>query len=512
VRFGTEEEQVLLMETSMKIRGWILGDGRSIRAVARETGISRTTIKKYLKDPEQPQYRERQPRVGHKLSAEFEARLRDLFKHDLQLRRRDRRTAKKLYEAIVAEGYTGSYSPVQRFVSALKKSVGISACDAFIPLHFAAGDALQFDWSEEYVLLGGIEHKVHVAHFRLCHSRKPFVVACMNEKQEMVLDAFVRALAFFDGVPRRVIIDNPKTMVTYVSRSKDRVFHPRFLALMNHYVIEPVACTPASGWEKGQVENQVQFLRGELFCPKLAFDDLAALNAWLRLRCEELAARQHPDQQHRTIANVFADEKIVLRPLGRPFDGYVEKAVRVRSTCLVQYDSNRYSVPSEHAGRHVSLRAYADRIVVVAGNEVVAEHKRHFTRNISYFEPWHYVPLLDRKPGALRDGAPFVGWELPKAMQQIKDHYMRDKGGDRDFVDLLLLALTHGMDVVETACDRAVEQNTLRLPAIINLINQVLEPVIHPLADIHGYPQLTLRPEADCKRYEALCAAGAVAA
>lgn len=500
------------METAMKIRGWILGDGRSIRAVARETGISRTTIKKYLKDPGQPQYRERHPRVGSKLNAQFEARLRELFKHDLHLRRRDRRTAKKLYEELVAEGYTGSYSPVQRFVSELKKAVGTGTCDAFIPLHFAAGDALQFDWSEEYVVLGGVEHKVHVAHFRLCHSRKPFVVAYMNEKQEMVLDAFVRALAFFGGVPRRVIIDNPKTMVTYVSRSKDRIFHPRFLALMNHYVIEPVACTPASGWEKGQVENQVQFLRGELFCPKPAFDDLEALNAWLRLRCEELANRRHPDQQDRLIADVFADEQLELRPLGRPFDGYVEKTVRVRLTCLVQYDSNRYSVPSEHAGHHVSLRAYADRIVVVANNEVIAEHTRHFTRNISYFEPWHYVPLLDRKPGALRDGAPFVGWELPKAMEQIKDHYMREKGGDREFVDLLLLALEHGIEVVETACDLAVEQHTLRLPAIINLINQLLEPVLHPLANTNVYPQLTLRPEADCKRYEALYAAGKVAA
>jgi len=178
----------------------------------------------------------------------------------------------------------------------------------------------------------------------------------------------------------------------------------------------------------------------------------------------------------------------------------------------VQYDSNRYSVPSEHAGRHVSLRAYADRIVVVVRNEVIAEHKRHFTRNISYFEPWHYVPLLDRKPGALRDGAPFVGWELPKAMEQIKDHYMRGCGGDREFVDLLLLTLEHGIDVVEMACELAVEQRTLRLPAIINLINQLLEPVIPPLADTHGYPQLTLRPEADCKRYEALCVAGEVAA
>ena len=107
------------METAMKIRGWILGDGRSIHSVARETGISRTTIKKYLRNPDQPRYQRRQPRVGSKLNAQFEARLRELFEHDLSLRRRDRRTAKKLYEELVAEGYTGSYSPVQRFVSEL---------------------------------------------------------------------------------------------------------------------------------------------------------------------------------------------------------------------------------------------------------------------------------------------------------------------------------------------------------------------------------------------------------
>ena len=262
----------------------------------------------------------------------------------------------------------------------------------------------------------------------------------------------------------------------------------------------------------GRSRTRCSISRGELFTPRLAFDDLAALNAWLLLRCEELAERRHPDQQHRTIAEVFEDEKIELRPLGRPFDGYVEKTLRVRSTCLVQYDSNRYSVPCEHAGHHVSLRAYADRLVMIANDEIIAEHKRHFTRNISYFEPWHYVPLLDRKPGALRDGAPFVGWELPKSMEQIKDHYMREKGGDREFVDLLLLALEHGIDVVEMACDLAVEQRTLRLPAIINLVNQLLEPTIAPLAETHAYPQLTLRPEANCKRYEALCAAGRVAA
>ena len=123
---------------------------------------------------------------------------------------------------------------------------------------------------------------------------------------------------------------------------------------LNQWRLNERPCTPASGWEKGQVENQVQFLRGRLFVPMPAFDDLDGLNDWLRLRCEELANRAHPEQSTRTIAEVFEDERAELRPLGRAFDGYVEKTVRVRSTCLVQYASNRYSVPSQFAGQHVS--------------------------------------------------------------------------------------------------------------------------------------------------------------
>jgi hypothetical protein len=339
----------------------------------------------------------------------------------------------------------------------------------------------------------------------LCHSRKAFVVAYPNEVQEMVLDAFVRALIFYGGVPRRVIIDNPKTMVSFVSRSKERVFHPRFLALMNHYVMEPVACTPASGWEKGQVERQVQDLRNQLFTPKLNFDNLQSLNDWLLVRCDDLGSRKHPERKDQTIDEVFALERGQLRPLGRAFDGYVEKTVRVRSTCLVQYDCNRYSVPARYAGTNVSLRAYAERIVLVANQETIAEHKRCFTKNISYFEPWHYVPLLERKPGALRDGAPFVKWQLPTSMGKIKALYMDVTGGDGDFVELLMIVQEHGIEAVEMACDLAFEQKTTRLPMIVNLINQLMESMSDPMPDADCYPQLQTPPQADCRRYEQLC-------
>ena len=205
------------MESVSKIRRWVLVEGRSIRSVARATGLSRNTIKKYLKDERPPSYQRQAPPVRHKLCNGFDLRLQELFEQDLKRPRRERRTAQKLYEQLVLEGYTGSYSPVQRFVRDLKRA-GAGSGDAFIPLHFAAGDALQFDWSEERVVLGGVEQKIKVAHFRLCHSRKPFVMAYPGEAQEMVPDAFVHALSLYGGVPCRMIIDNPKTMVTYVSR------------------------------------------------------------------------------------------------------------------------------------------------------------------------------------------------------------------------------------------------------------------------------------------------------
>jgi transposase len=141
------------MESVAKIRRWVLREGRSIRSVSRETGLSRNTIKKYLKDGSPASYRRSQAPVLHKLAA-FEERLRNLFERDLKLPRRERRNATKLYEQLSEEGYPGSYSPVCRFVKALKaESSDLSG--TYIPLHFQIGDAMQFDWSEEHVVLGG---------------------------------------------------------------------------------------------------------------------------------------------------------------------------------------------------------------------------------------------------------------------------------------------------------------------------------------------------------------------
>ncbi|WP_419613903.1 IS21 family transposase, partial [Thiolapillus sp.] len=261
---------------------------------------------------------------------------------------------------------------------------------------------------------------IKLAHFCLAHSRQPFLVAYFRESLEMVFDAHDRAFTFWGGIPQRMIYDNPRTLVDAVKVGKARRFNRQFLALANHYLFEPVACTPASGWEKGQVENQVGNVREWLFSPRPRFKDLAELNAWLEQQCrEKLAQRAHPDQRSRTIGDIFAEEQAQLRPVGKPFAGYVEKACRVSSTCTVGYDRNRYSVPAEHAGQGVFLRATATRIKIVQEGKTLACHERCFGREQQILNPWHYLPVLERKPGALRNGAPFVQWDLPSPVRKV---------------------------------------------------------------------------------------------
>ena len=500
------------METVSKVRRWVKADGLSIREVCRRTCLSRNTVRKYLRDENaEPQYRQSVPRRSRRL-LEHEVHLKLMYEADLCRPVRERRSMQGLYDALVCSGYTGSYDTVRRYITRLKgRCSGVG--HGYIPLEFDAGDALQFDWSHEVVVLGGVEQKVRVAHFRLCHSRKPFIVAYLRESQEMVLDAFNRALAFYGGVPRRVIIDNPKTMVSFIGKGKERIFHPRFQSLMNHYTMEPVACTPASGWEKGQVESQVKTLRGQVFAPKLYFDGLDDLNGHLQARCEALSAKPHPEAKTRSIAEVFADERTTLRSLGRPFDGYTERKVSVDGYCLARFDTNSYSVPCHYARRPVSLRAYADRITISDGQEIIAEHKRCFDRHQKRFCLWHYLPLLQQRPGALRNGAPFKHGNMPKPLEMIWEHYRKQPGGDRDFIELLMLYQQHGQNALEMACELAVEYGTIQLSAIIALLHALTEPegAKEMTDDEVACHHLQQPPEANCHRYDQLLSKGEAA-
>ena len=358
-------------------------------------------------------------------------------------------------------------------------------------------------------MIGGIEQTVKVAHFRLSYSQQMFVIAYPRESQEMVLDAHNQAFAFFGGVPKRMVYDNLKTVVDAIFVGKERRFNRRFLTLANHYLFEPVACTPESGWEKGQVENQVGNLREWLFTPLPTCADFAELNAWLAKRCLELASRPHPEHKARSSADCFVEEQCLLMPIKAKFDGYVESMRRVSNQCLICIDHNRYSVPAQWANQVVSVRLTAHQVRMVAEGQVIAEHERKFGRDQLICDPWHYLPILEKKPGALRHGTPFVTWDLPISIQVIRDRILKQHKGDRAFVELLLMARDlgeTGLDVLDVACDLTLQTGVITAAIVLNEMRRLTEiDRPKPLDESTlSAPVLAVELIADCSRYDDL--------
>ena len=297
---------------------------------------------------------------------------------------------------------------------------------------------------------------------------------------------------------------NLKTVVDAILVGKERQFNRRFMALANHYLFEPVACTPASGWEKGQIENQVGNVREWLFTPLARFESFAALNDWLATRCRELAQRKHPVETGRTIAECFAQEGSSLRVIAAAFDGYVEQMMRVSSTCLVRVDRNRYSVPARFAGKAVSVRLCADRVRIVAEGQVIAEHGRWLGRDQLICDPWHYLPILEKKPGALRNGAPFQAWDLPAPIQAVRDRILKQPKGDRAFVELLLVAREVGLEPLQVACELALECGVITAAVIMNELRRLTAPPRPRDISLPDQLRLQIEPLADCSRYDHL--------
>jgi transposase len=422
---------------------------------------------------------------------------------------RERLTVMQLYEELRGLGYDGGYDAVRRYAATWKQAQGSGTAAAFVPLTFAPGEAYQFDWSHEVVLIDGITVTVKVAHVRLCHSRMFFVRAYPRETQEMVFDAHDRAFAFFKGTCTRGIYDNMKTAVDAIFVGKNRAYNRRFLQMCGHYLVDPVACTPASGWEKGQVESQVGTVRQRFFSPRLRVKSYEELNALLIDKCIAWAkANQHPEMTDRTVWEVFEAERPQLVPYAGRFDGFHSVPAAVSKTCLVRFDNNKYSVMASAVGRPVEIRAYAERIEIRQDGRLVGDHPRCFGRGRTIYDPWHYVPVLVRKPGALRNGAPFKDWVLPGALEKVRRKLKGVDDGDRQMVDILAAVLTEGLPAVEAACAEAIAQGVHSADVILNILARRRDPAPPPLLLTSSALRLVHEPAADCARYDLLRRAG----
>jgi transposase len=492
------------VETIARIRFEHHQNGKGIKRIARELGIARATVRKVLRSNATAFTYKREVQPQPKLGT-FVPILTTILEAEAKLPRREQRSTQRLFEELRGRGYEGAHDSVHRFAKAWRSQRGRLPVQAFVPLAFDPGEAYQFDWSHEGIEFCGLPLTVKVAQMRLAHSRMPFVRAYFRETQEMVFDAHDRAFAFYGGTCRRGIYDNMKTAVETIFVGRARAYNQRFLQLCSHHLVEPVACTPAAGWEKGQVENQVGTLRDLLFRPRPKVKSLDELNTWLADQCIAYARRaRHPEQRERTIFEVFEEERASLTPFRGPFAGFAEKPMRATSTCLVTHDRNRYSVDARAAGRSVRVRVYAERIVVLLGEEVVADHPRSFKREQVVYDPWHYLPVLMRKPGALRNGAPFKDWDLPAALAGVRAKLARHADGDRQFVRVLARVPEDGMAAVEAACAEALAAGLANGDVILAILARRRQPPAPPSIATPDALRLSAEPQADCARYDRL--------
>jgi transposase len=499
---------MLVVETIAKIRRAYFVQGKPIKAISRELRVSRKVIRKVLRTGATQFEYERSVQPRPKIGPWQEALDRLLLANEGKPAR-ERLTLIRVFEELRGHGYAGGYDAVRRYAKAWRGEWSASTAAAYVPLSFAAGEAYQFDWSHEIVVVGGVTTRVKVAHVRLCHSRMPFVRAYPRESQEMVFDAHDRAFAFFKGACTRGIYDNMKTAVETIFVGKDRAYNRRFLQMCGHYLVEPVACTPASGWEKGQVENQVGNIRERLFTPRLRVKSYEELNAWLVDRCLAYAkAHRHPEFRDRTVFEVFEEERPNLVPYAGRFDGFHSVPASVSKTCLVRFDNNKYSVAASAVGRPVEVRAYAERIEIRQDGRVVGEHRRSFGRDRTIYDPWHYVPVLARKPGALRNGAPFKDWVLPASLERIRRKLAGSDDGDRQMVNILTAVLSDGLPAVEVACAAALSEGVHSADIVLNILARRREPARPVAVTAPEALRLRYEPGADCSRYDLLRRAG----
>jgi len=256
-------------------------------------------------------------------------------------------------------------------------------------------------------------------------------------------------------------------------------------------------------------KTEFKYERGVQPTPKLGdwvevLTEILEQEAKLPKRERRSTQRLFEELRGRTVWDVFQEERASLMELRGPFDGFVEKAVRASTTCLIMADHNRYSVDARAAGRMVLVRSHAERIVVLLGDEVIADHPRQFRRDQIIYDPWHYLPVLMKKPGALRNGAPFKDWALPSALTQVRAKLKQHADGDRQFVKVLGAVLDHGLAAVEAACAEALGAGIASGDVILTVLARRQQPTAPPSITTPDALRLKIEPAADCGRYDSI--------
>lgn len=453
------------MEDWSEIRRRVLVEGVSRRQILRETKLHWLTLKKILEHSEPPGYRQQTPRPRKKLGAYVE-RIQQILKEDQGMPRKQRHTAKRIWERLRAEGFTGGYTVVKDAVRELTQQTQ----EVFVPLVHRPGEA-QVDFGHALAKVNGQLRKVAFFVMALPYSDATFVMAFERECTETFWEGHVRAFEFFQGVPKRITYDNTKVAVSQIL-GKERRLTQGFLQLKSHYLFQHHFCRVARGNEKGVVEGQVKFTRLNYFVPVPQVRDLAQLNTDLRQRCAADQQRRLRGQSGAKAQLLLDDQKAFLPLPATAFEACRKVSTTASSLSLVRFDGNDYSVPVRWAHHPIVAKGSCDQVVLCGDGSEVARHPRIWEAEQVCFEPLHYLALLETKPGALDHARPLLGWTLPECFALLRRRLEaeRDGEGTREYIKVLRLLEKHSLPQLRRAVEQALAVGAITRDAVAQFL------------------------------------------
>jgi transposase len=453
----------------------------SIREIARTYHHSKRKIRQVLKESEPRPYTRRKAPPAPKLGP-FQSLIERILSDDEQAPRKQRHTAARIYRRLRAEdGYQGGYDQVRRYVKQQRRRVR----ETFIPLDHPPGRRLEADFGHIYVDFPAGRRRVPILMTTWSYSGLPFAEGMPTERTEAILAGMVQAFAFFGCVPYEVWWDNPKTVATQILKGRRRTLHPRYEALASHYRFDPLFCMPACGNEKSYVENSVYDLQRDWATPVPKVKNLEELNQYLRQCCLRKLDYTKAGQTE-TVRERFAREKAAALALpDRLFDACVTDEAKVDKYQTVRYKTNRYTVPRRWAFEKVTVKAYIDRIDVVARGTVIASHPRSYGRGQLIVREEHYLAILGRRPAALDHSAVFRHWKLPAGFLSLREEFEARYGpsaGARQYIRVLQLLAEHPVSRVQQAIESSRKHGPLHADLIIQRTQRLAlrQIALHP--------------------------------
>jgi len=450
------------MEKWVEIRRDVLVGDKSKRQVQRETGLAWKTLEKVLTYSSPPGYRRTEPYPKPKLGPYLD-RIAQIIEADRNVPRKQRHTAKRIYERIREEGYQGRYTQVKAAVRAIKRTKR----EVFFPLIHRPGEA-QVDLGEALVKEAGVLRKVVFFVMVLPHSDAIYVQVFDHECIEVWWEGHLRAFEFFGGVPARITADNASPLVAKVIGPHERELTAGFLQFKSHYLFDTHFCRVRRANEKGVAENMVRYSRQNFLVPVPQVASLEELNRLLEERCRRELSRKLRGKTKTKGELLEEDRRAFLDLPATRFDACRKVSTCASSMSLVRFDRNDYSVPVRHAYQPVVVKGYVDRVEIFRNGERIARHERLWTRGDASYNPLHYLELLERKPGALDHARPFEDWEVPECFDDLRRRLEAEYGADgkRDYIQVLMLLGKYPVARLAKAVRKAVIWGAIRPDAV----------------------------------------------